>query len=128
MKQSSDNRIVTAVFICEDNADVDRVIKEVYSLATERGCNLISSGVDLPNNDQKKMAKALGIYDSTDERIVLKDIIIYILFMLAMIVMIIIESCSNHKHGQLTIQPTSQPIRQTTSQLTPDRVRYPWDS
>ena len=71
MKQSENNRIVTAVFICEDDNDAQRVINEVCDLATSRGCNLISSGVDSPDDDQKKMAEELGFYnegsDDSDE-------------------------------------------------------------
>lgn len=62
MKQSDDNRIVTAVFICEDEKDAERVINEVCALATERGCNLISSGVDTPDDDHNRMAEELEIF------------------------------------------------------------------
>lgn len=63
MKQSDNNRIVTVVFMCEDDDDAQRVINEACALATERGCNMLTSGVDSPDDDHKKMAEELGIYD-----------------------------------------------------------------
>lgn len=64
MKQSEDNRIVTAVFICEDDNDAERVINEVCALATDRGCNLIASAVDKPDDDHVQMAEELEVYDN----------------------------------------------------------------
>jgi hypothetical protein len=63
MKQSDDNRIVTATFICEDDAEAEHVINEISALATERGCNLLFSGVDKPEDHHEQAAEELGIYD-----------------------------------------------------------------
>lgn len=63
MKQSNDNRIVTATFICEDDAEAEQVINEISALATDRGCNLLFSDVGRPEDHHMQAAEELGIYD-----------------------------------------------------------------
>ena len=66
MKRKESNRVVTVTFIVEDGLQAENVINEVSSLATERGCNLLFTDIDKPQEHHIEAAEEAEIFDDVN--------------------------------------------------------------